>query len=84
MYEKLNTAKVLPQFTFTVTEWEQHQESIIRKFSELDWSTDVIVRSSSKSEDKQDASMAGKFESIANVNGINSFQNAVDKVICSY
>lgn len=84
MYGKLNTAKVLPQFTFTVAEWTQQRGVIVHRFSELNWNADVIVRSSCKNEDTQDASMAGKFESVLEVCGANAFQNAVDKVISSY
>lgn len=37
MYGKLNTAKVLPQFTFTVAEWRQQRGVIVHRFSELNW-----------------------------------------------
>ena len=84
MYGKLNIAKVLPQFTFTVAEWGQQRGVIVHRFSELNWNADVIVRSSCKNEDTQDASMAGKFESVLNVRGADAFQNAVDEVVCSY
>ena len=84
MYGKLKTAKVLPQFTFTVAEWEQQKEETVYHFSELEWNANVIVRSSCQSEDTQNASMAGKFESIVNVCGVDAFRNAVDRVICSY
>lgn len=84
MYGKLNIAKVLPQFTFTVTEWAQERESVIRSFSELDWNTVVIVRSSCQNEDRQDTSMAGKYESVVDVCGTGMFEDAVDQVIASY
>lgn len=84
MYGKLNTAKVLPQFTFTVAEWKQQRGAMIHRFSELNWNADVIVRSSCKNEDTQDASMAGKFESVADVCGVDAFRDAVDRVIRSY
>lgn len=69
MYGKLNTAEALPQFTFTVAEWEQEKEQILQRFSQLEWNADVIVRSSCQNEDTQAASMAGKFESAADVKG---------------
>ncbi len=84
MYGKLNTAKVLPQFTFTVAEWIQQRGVIVHRFSKLNWNADVIVRSSCQGEDTQDASMAGKFESVADVSGMEAFQNAADKVVSSY
>ncbi|MDE7417586.1 MAG: phosphoenolpyruvate synthase [Lachnospiraceae bacterium] len=84
MYGKLNTAKVLPQFTFTVSEWAQKKEEILYQFLELEWNANVIVRSSCQNEDTQDASMAGKFESVADVCGVEAFQDAVSRVIHSY
>ena len=84
MYGKLNTAKVLPQLTFTVADWERRRAEIVCSFSGLDWNADVIVRSSCHGEDTQDASMAGKYESIADVRGVEAFQDAVDRVVRSY
>ncbi len=84
MYGKLNTAKVLPQYTFTAAEWGQQREEIIRRFLGLEWNANVIVRSSCQGEDTQNVSMAGKFESVADVSGVEAFQNAVDKVVNSY
>lgn len=84
MYGKLNMAKVLPQFTFTVEAWEQQRGEIIRGFSELEWNASVIVRSSCQCEDTQETSMAGKFESVPGVSGIEAFQEAVDCVVSSY
>ncbi len=84
MYGKLNTAKILSQFTFTVAEWKQQRKEILRRFSELGWNVNVIVRSSCQGEDTQNVSMAGKFESVADVSGVEAFQNAVDKVVNSY
>lgn len=84
MYRKLNTAKILSQFTFTAAEWRQQRGVIVQRFSKLNWSADVIVRSSCKNEDTSDASMAGKFESVPDVRGTDAFQDAVDKVIGSY
>lgn len=84
MYGKLNMAKVLPQFMFTVVEWEQEKDSVIRRFAGLEWNADVIVRSSCLNEDRQDISMAGNYESVADVHGLEAFQNAVERVIHSY
>lgn len=84
MHGKLNTAKVLPQYTFTVAEWRQQKEDIVYRFSILEWNANVIVRSSCQNEDTQDASMAGKFESVADVCGVDAFERAVERVVCSY
>ncbi len=84
IYGKLNTAKILPQFTFTVSEWKQEKDAIVRRFSELEWNANVIVRSSCQNEDTPDASMAGKFESVADVRGMQAFETAVERVAVSY
>ncbi len=84
LYQKLKHAEVLPQYMFTVGEWEADSESIVNHFLMLDWSTKVIVRSSSLAEDTNDSSQAGKYESKANVLGAEAFRKAVDAVIGSY
>ena len=50
----------------------------------LDWEQEVIVRSSAINEDTQESSQAGKFASVANVQGEKQFADAVNKVIMSY
>ena len=84
IYQKLNYAKVLPQFTFTVDEWRHSQERIRKEFSAFEWHESVIVRSSSLSEDTQQSSEAGKYESVADVSGEEAFQKAAETVIASY
>lgn len=84
IYQKLKYAEVLPQYTFTVGEWELDSGRIEKEFLLLNWNKEVIVRSSSLAEDTSVNSQAGKYESIANVSGIEEFQKAVDTVIDSY
>lgn len=84
IYQKLKCAEVLPQYMFTVGEWEVNSEKIAHDFLALDWNEKVIVRSSSLAEDTGSKSQAGKYESIANVSGVEEFRNAVDTVIGSY
>ncbi len=84
LYQKLKYAEVLPQYTFTVGEWETCREKITAGFLVLEWNTNVIVRSSSLAEDTEKSSQAGKYESIANISGETAFVKAVDKVISSY
>lgn len=84
LYQKLKYAAVLPQYRFTVNEWMSDSEKIKHEFSLLDWSKKVIVRSSSLTEDTHRESQAGKYESIADVSGIDEFQQAVEAVIDSY
>jgi phosphoenolpyruvate synthase/pyruvate phosphate dikinase len=84
LYQKLNNAKVLPQFTFRVGDWKNKKKDIINDFSKIEWNDKIIVRSSSLSEDTSTQSEAGKYESVANVSGANDFQKAVETVINSY
>lgn len=84
LYQKLKRAKVLPQLSFTRRLWEREQDSVLVQYRRLAWNENVIVRSSSLSEDTVDCSQAGKFESIANVRGEQAFVDAVNRVIASY
>ena len=84
LYPHIKKAKVLPQFTFTAGDWQHRRADIISTFQNLEWNTSVIVRSSALNEDTQTQSQAGKYESIANVSGIEEFQAAVERVIASY
>lgn len=84
LYQKLKCAEVLPQYMFTVGEWEVNSEKIAHDFLTLDWNEKVIVRSSSLAEDTGSKSQAGKYESIANVSGVEEFRKAVGTVIASY
>ena len=79
LYKKLKYAEVLPQYSFTVADWDREKPEVIKKFSKLEWNDNVIVRSSSLNEDTQNSSLAGKFESIGNVRGVLAFENAVEQ-----
>lgn len=84
LYQKLKHAEVLPQYCFTVKDWKTEREKVKKSFLSLDWNAKVIVRSSSQAEDTHTSSQAGKYESIADVSGLEEFQRAVEKVIGSY
>ena len=84
LYGKLEHAKILPQYTFTVEDWKVYREKVIHDFLTLDWKEEVIVRSSSLAEDTSENSQAGKYESVANVSGEAEFQAAAEAVINSY
>lgn len=84
LYQKLKIAKVLPQFVFTVKEWEVQKEILLEQFERIEWNKNVIVRSSAINEDTIESSSAGKYESITNVCGMEAFASAVDEVIASY
>ena len=84
LYQKLKHEEVLPQYCFTVKDWKTEREKVKKSFLSLDWNAKVIVRSSSQAEDTHTSSQAGKYESIADVSGLEEFQRAVEKVIDSY
>lgn len=84
LYGKLKHAKILPQCSFTVEDWNICREKITDTFCALDWNDSVIVRSSSLTEDTSENSQAGKYESIADVSGKTAFVKAVETVIASY
>jgi glutamine kinase len=81
----INSAYVLPQVVFTVSEWRETQERCIEAILRLN-SNLVIVRSSAPMEDSQHSSYAGAFESIINVNVrvLDELKSAVLLVIESY
>ena len=84
LYEKLKNAKVLPVFDFTAADWKKDKRTVLNNYADIKWNRNVIVRSSSIHEDTQTSSMAGEFESVANVRGIREFEDAVGTVIGSY
>lgn len=65
----LKSAKVLPQYLFTVGQWKNNITELLTAFRGLPWNENVIVRSSSMQEDTDNHSKAGKYESISNVQG---------------
>lgn len=84
LYGKLKMATVLPAYFFSVADWENRRELILKKYNELLWSEEIIVRSSSLSEDTNKTSEAGKYDSVLGVCGEDNFSKAVDHVISSY
>ena len=82
--QKLEGARVLPQYTFTVGQWKYNKKEVLDSFQKISWKNRVIVRSSSLQEDTEQQSQAGKYESIGNVSGEGEFVKAVDTVITSY
>lgn len=85
IYGTLSRAKVLPQVSFTVKEWnEKRQETLWEKIIEEFSENPLIVRSSALNEDTASESQAGKFESVGNVTGYENFVQAVNRVIDSF
>lgn len=82
---RLQSASVLPLIKFEVQDWHRDAESIYGRLQSQSWSKQpVIVRSSALNEDSGNESMAGKYESVLNVEGKGAFFDAVGIVIASY
>jgi glutamine kinase len=82
----IQSAIVLPQFCFSVFEWQQNAEEVIaRFFKEHLWSTDsLVVRSSGAEEDSDSASLAGQYTSVLGVSDLDSLKLAIEQVIASF
>lgn len=81
---KLQSAKILPQICFTAGDWEQGKTDYWEKIRTLWKGEAVIVRSSALNEDTKEASQAGKFESMGNVDSREKFEDAVRTVMASF
>jgi adenylylsulfate kinase-like enzyme len=81
----LRSAAILPQVRFSVADWRGDRQRILQRIFASPWGNEaVIVRSSAKSEDSSTESMAGKFTSVAGVQGAAAISRAVESVIASY
>ena len=78
---------IIPKFFyFTVKEWQQDRENILKKIQSDFQDKEVIVRSSAVNEDSFDTAMAGEYLSMANIHASKSEMvlAAIDEVIGSY
>lgn len=81
----LTKARVLPMVKFSVEQWNLAPEKIIGTINTCPWSTrPLIVRSSAASEDTQESSLAGHFQSVLNIKSENELREAIQTVIASY
>jgi adenylylsulfate kinase-like enzyme len=81
----LRSAAILPQVRFSVADWSSDAKSVLKRIAAASWSSGtLIVRSSTKSEDSSSESQAGKFTSVAGVEGVAAIAPAVERVIASY
>ncbi|MBN4049050.1 hypothetical protein JYT91_00365, partial [archaeon AH-315-M20] len=71
---------------FTVFDWKEEKEDIINKLKEKFAPSEIVVRSSTISEDSSEGSMAGFFHSELNVSSQDTIkiEASVNKVIESY
>lgn len=74
------------QVSFTTSEWNEDQSAVIDSIKEAFGDTNLVVRSSSKSEDNWKSSNAGGFKSILNVACLDDGEliNAIREVVDSY
>lgn len=78
-------ACILKPYFFTVDAWKKNRNSITREIlAELENCPRLIVRSSALAEDSEEASMAGKYESLICDATTEALGQAVDAVIASY
>ena len=83
--ERVTKAHILEQFSFSVCQWREHSEALLRDVLKHFGSQVLVVRSSSLREDGFVTANAGKFESFLNVQPIpEALRQAIDAVIASY
>ncbi|MDP1574217.1 MAG: PEP/pyruvate-binding domain-containing protein [Coxiellaceae bacterium] len=81
----LKSAKILPLYFFTVSNWKDNHNDVLAELRKVDWfSSALVVRSSALDEDCQHASKAGQYTSIVNITGEENFIAAVEEVIASF
>ena len=83
---KIRIFHVPKSYIFTVSDWIRNKSLIKKKIKQIFSEKEVIIRSSTSSEDSQKASFAGAFESFLNIDSKNSkkIELSINKVIKSY
>jgi glutamine kinase len=81
----IKSAKILPIFRFFAIQFEEEKDNLIKTI-QSHFCKNIIVRSSSVSEDGLHASNAGVFDSVLNVDvsSYQSIENGINKVLESY
>ena len=83
--KKVVNAKILPQVCFSVADWKASGKSIDVIQDKYEWfARPVIVRSSSIKEDSTYSSLAGHYQSVADVFGKRQIDEAISTVIQSF
>lgn len=83
---RLVTARILPQYTVSVDDWQQERSGTIDKITEQFSGCRVVVRSSALNEDTEQSSMAGNYQSVLDVpvDDRDALAAAIDSVCTSY
>jgi phosphohistidine swiveling domain-containing protein len=82
----LDSATVLPQYRFTVGQWQKDAAPWLNEFyAQHPWGKSaLVVRSSGLAEDGEGQSLAGHFDSVLNVCGRDNLNAAIAVVIDSF
>ncbi len=82
----LKSGRFCEQRVFTVGDWIVRKDQIIEELSSFFSPKKVVIRSSALAEDGWHQSMAGAFESVLNIDSVDSSQieDAVTRVVASY
>lgn len=86
-FQKLDLSCVIPTlFSFSFGQWQNNQARILAEVARLFESKIVAVRSSASYEDGANCSFAGAFESILNINPLDTEElaRAINSVLASY
>lgn len=83
LQERLTSARIAPLLAFTVADWRRNRQACVQAVGERLPAAPWIVRSSCGREDSAQASFAGAFLSIPNVDDAG-LSPAVEQVIASY
>jgi len=82
---RLTRGRVLPLVHFDVAEWRADRAGVLARVMVEPFAAGLmIVRSSALSEDTAESSQAGRFLSLAGVDGERALGAAIDQVIGSY
>ncbi len=83
--EKISLLNILPIYVLESDSYFEDKQKTIESIIEFAQDKTLIVRSSSRQEDQEEASNAGKFESVGNVNPNRvELENAIERVYNSY
>ena len=82
---RISCGRVLPHLHFSVAEWRTDRGRVLARLADSPFGTDpLIVRSSAIGEDVAASSCAGRFLTVADVQGPAELSDAIERVIASY
>ena len=77
-------AVIQDQIAFSVEDWVNQPDGLLKKIQERFLNQSLVVRSSARSEDAFHSSNAGGYDSVLNVDPCNGLTEAIQRVITSY